>query len=69
MKKLLLLLLLFHCINTGQAQDVFTRGMVYQILAMKNVVMKTKLAFRNVSDTVLHFDIYYPPGFDSKKAL
>jgi dienelactone hydrolase len=69
MKRLFLLLLLVICINYGWAQDVFTRGMVYQVPAMKNAVIKTKLVYRSIHDTVLHFDIYYPPGFNFKKAL
>jgi dienelactone hydrolase len=69
MKRFFPLLLLISCINYSWGQDVFTRGMVYQVPAMKNTVIKTKLAYRNIHDTVLHFDIYYPPGFNFKNTL
>lgn len=69
MKKSILLLPLIFCGAVCPAQDVFTRGLVYQLPVMKKVVTKTNLVYRNVNDTALSFDIYYPPGFSPGKNL
>ncbi|MGZ8540871.1 MAG: hypothetical protein ACXWV6_09520 [Chitinophagaceae bacterium] len=64
----LLTCLLFYVINST-AQDIFTRGLVYQSPAMKKVVVKEGNVFRKANDTALTFDIYYPPAFNFKKDL
>jgi tetratricopeptide (TPR) repeat protein len=60
---------LIFCLVSGRGQDIFTRGLVYQVPGMKKVIVKEKLVYRNVNDTVLSFDIYYPPAFNFKKEL
>ena len=69
MKKISLLLFSFFAIALARGQDVFTRGLVYQLPAMKKVMIKEKIAYRTVNDTTLHFDVYYPPAFNYKKDL
>ena len=51
------------------AQDIYTRGMVYQSPDMQKVVARENIKFATVNDTALSFDIYYPPSFDFKKDL
>jgi dienelactone hydrolase len=68
-RKIFLSLTLISCLNTSHAQDVFTRGLVYQVPEMKKVIIKEKITYRNVNDTALSFDIYYPPSFNFKKGL
>ena len=50
-------------------QDIFTRGLVYQVPEMKKVIVKERVVYKNVNDTALSFDIYYPPAFNFKKDL
>ena len=69
MKKIVLLLSSMSCLFVCSGQDVFTRGLVYQLPEMKKVIVKEKITYRNVNDTALSFDIYYPPSFNSKKRL
>lgn len=69
MLKVSLLLSIFFCFQQADAQDVFTRGLVYQLPAMKKVMVKEKIPYRTVNDTALSFDIYYPPAFSYKRNL
>lgn len=69
MKKIVLLLSSMIYVVVCSGQDVFTRGLVYQLPEMKKVIVKEKVPYRNVVDTALSFDIYYPPSFNFKKAL
>jgi len=69
MRKACLLLSAIFCVSFCWAQDIFTRGLVYQLPAMKKVIIKQGIQYRNVNDTTLSFDIYYPPAFDYKKNL
>ncbi|MBC7872864.1 MAG: hypothetical protein H7Y01_02650 [Ferruginibacter sp.] len=52
-----------------RAQDIFTRGLVYQVPGMQKVTLREQIIYRTVNDTALGFDIYYPPSFDFKKSL
>ncbi len=69
MKKIGLLLPSMIYIVVCSGQDVFTRGLVLQVPEMKKVIIKEKITYRNVNDTVLSFDLYYPPSFNAKKRL
>src|SRR5689334_20162144 len=69
MKKTFLLLLFIASFAICRSQDVFTRGMVYQIPAMGKTIIKNNIVYRNVNDTALSFDVYYPPGFTFNKKL
>ena len=69
MRKLSLLLLLMICVSFCLAQDIFTRGIVYQVPGMKNAIIKERISYLTVNDTSLTFDIYYPPGFNFKTNL
>lgn len=69
MKKLVLSLSSIFCFIVCSGQDVFTRGLVYQLPEMKKVIIKEKITYRSVNDTALSFDIYYPPSFNFKKGL
>jgi tetratricopeptide (TPR) repeat protein len=51
------------------AQSVTERAVVYQVPAMNKVLIKENIVFRNVNDTSLTMDLYYPPGFDKRKLL
>lgn len=67
--RLLLIVIMASCILPNlMAQDIFTRGLVYQEPGMKNVIVKENNSFAS-NDTTLVFDIYYPPSFDFKKNL
>ena len=69
MKKTFLLLLFIASFAICRSQDVFTRGMVYQIPAMGKAIIKNNIVYRNINDTALSFDVYYPPGFTFNKKL
>lgn len=69
MRKTYLLSMLLVCTSFCRSQDIFTRGIVYQLPAMKNVIIKERISYLNIHDTTLTFDIYYPPGFNFKKDL
>lgn len=69
MKKIVLLLSSLSSLVICSGQDVFTRGLVYQVPEMKKVRVKEKITYRTANDTTLSFDIYYPPSFDFKKKL
>ena len=68
-QKIIGILLATFAITSPVAQDFFTRGLVYQTPAMKNVIVKEANVFRSVNDTALTYDIYYPPGFNFKQQL
>ncbi|MES1221832.1 MAG: hypothetical protein ABUT20_40415, partial [Bacteroidota bacterium] len=69
MRKIYLLLSSVFCLATCIGQEIFTRGLVYQVPEMKKTIIKEKIIYRNVNDTALSFDIYYPPDFNFKKEL
>ncbi|MEP7372563.1 MAG: hypothetical protein ABI675_04190 [Chitinophagaceae bacterium] len=69
MNRLFLSLTAILAVAFCEAQDIFTRGLVYQDPGMKKVIIKEKIIYRNVNDTALSFDIYYPPAFNFKKEL
>ncbi|MES2646446.1 MAG: hypothetical protein V4717_06190 [Bacteroidota bacterium] len=69
MKNLYCLIIFQFVALFSQAQDVFTRGLVYQVPAMKRTIIKQHLVYRNIGDTALEFDIYYPPSFAPGKKL
>jgi dienelactone hydrolase len=69
MRKIVLLLPATFCLATCLGQDIFTRGLVYQDPDMKKAIIKEKIIYRNVNDTALSFDVYYPPAFNFKKEL
>ena len=68
MKIVLITVAILFSVIAGKAQDIFTRGLVYQVPEMKKVIVKENRPF-NAGDTVLTFDIYYPPGFTFKTSL
>ena len=68
-KKMFLSIYLVFCFAVCMGQDIFTRGLVYQVPGMKKTIIKEKIIYRNVNDTALSFDVYYPPAFNFKKEL
>jgi tetratricopeptide (TPR) repeat protein len=43
--------------------------LVLQLPGMDKVIVQKDVAYKNLKDTTLTFDIYYPPGFDKKSVL
>lgn len=69
MRKIIFAIAAIIFIQTGVAQDVLVRPLVYQIPDMNKVQVKEDIEYRKVNDTSLKLDIYYPPGFNKKKNL
>lgn len=69
MKKTYLMLCLLIQFIFVSGQDIFTRGLVYQVPEMKKVIIKSGIIYKNINDTALSFDIYYPAAFNFKNEL
>jgi tetratricopeptide (TPR) repeat protein len=69
MRYLLLVILSVGLGATLNGQDVTVRPIVYQESAMSKVIVKQNIEYRNINDTSLKLDIYYPPGFTYNKKL
>jgi len=69
MRKIFLLPILIVLYANCLAQDIYTRGLVYQVPEMKKAVVKERIVYKSINDTALSFDIYYPPAFNYKKDL
>src|SRR5688572_28070463 len=70
MRTIFLWFLLTLFVNKIYGQvDPTKAPLVLQLPGMQNASVQKGLKYKTINDTLLTFNIYYPPGFDKKSIL